>query len=759
MKRALIWLTLIPIFVATIFLWLNSKEPAQSAVDFAPEDTWVVFQADDISNLYMDLSDSNSFYRSVPSFTGMTDEVTSFLSPFRDTHVKGSLFVSGTTGFMNYVLVLSADENTSNLSKTHPLTATKQYLVFAQDTAYPALDELGRKSLSSAMTSSAELSVLIKSNALNQILGGSFRADIFNQLSNEYSNVDWLQFDLKNSENIYASGIIKTTKDESERFDATPLLSYLPTETESALLFGTEAQSIGIVSCSYVLEDGFPDHNTFILLQDSGTLERSSDAGLINQEELPEFEGMFFRPEWNDECVRLEMAGVDVYCKNSAQAERFHNDYLAYNRFTDSKAYLELSDAISNASFTLLLRTPHRHTTQAFLKDIDPENRLNALVLQTNTEIPKRKHFAFAALHHKELKDELKAIWTCDLEKPISNGPWPFINHYTQKAEIVVQDKLHQLYLINSDGKILWKRLLDSDIIGSLQPLDVFENEKKQMLFCTNKRLYCVDRNGNDVKGFPVKFDSKINAAPTAIRYSAGSDLRILVSAGNVIKNIDQNGEEVDGWDELEIGAISAPIEWHSISGKDYLLGIVDNQTIEILDRAGKRRRDPKTLQAVNSPVFIKPSESIEKFSFIYSDSAGNLVQENLKGSKSVEALIPIDSGMRLLYNSKTSIPFGFTVNNRLVSFNRDLDVVMDYLFPFEIGHRSGWANQDQNWLSVFDQGNETFYLFDTESGALDKMPISGGQHAIVIDLDKNDVLKVVVGNKLGEFTAYQLSY
>ena len=258
-----------------------------------------------------------------------------------------------------------------------------------------------------------------------------------------------------------------------------PLLSYLPTETESALLYGTIDYSIGIASCPYVAIEGEPDQNTFILYQDSGIQARISNPGFIDQGVLPDFEGVYFRPKWSAECVRLELGDVDVYCKNDQQAKRFYNDYLAYNRFTDANAYTSLSETISNASFTLLLRTPNRHTTEAFLKDIDSKNQLNAIVFQTNTEIPKRKHFSFAALHHREIKEGLKSIWTCELEKPISNGPWPFLNHYTQNPEIVVQDKLNQLYLINSDGKILWKRLLDSDINGSIQQLDAFESGKK----------------------------------------------------------------------------------------------------------------------------------------------------------------------------------------------------------------------------------------------------------------------------------------
>ena len=101
---------------------------------------------------------------------------------------------------------------------------------------------------------------------------------------------------------------------------------------------------------------------------------------------------------------------------------------------------------------------------------------------------------------------------------------------------------------------------------------------------------------------------------------------------------------------QWKLGQLQLPLNGTTSSGKDYLIAIVNNQTIEVLDRAGKRRQDPKVIAGVSSHLFMEPSSTLENFTFIYSDSVGNLTQENLKGSKSEEALIPLDSNVNLLY-------------------------------------------------------------------------------------------------------------
>ena len=63
-------------------------------------------------------------------------------------------------------------------------------------------------------------------------------------------------------------------------------------------------------------------------------------------------------------------------------------------------------------------------------------------------------------------------------------------NHYTQKWEIAVQDENLNLYLISSEGEILWKRKLQEAVIGSIRQIDLFKNNKLQLLFNTKASCF-----------------------------------------------------------------------------------------------------------------------------------------------------------------------------------------------------------------------------------------------------------------------------
>ena len=151
---------------------------------------------------------------------------------------------------------------------------------------------------------------------------------------------------------------------------------------------------------------------------------------------------------------------------SKSQMERFLNDYIGFNRLTDTKAYQRLSESISDASLTLFVRTPTKQSESVFFQEISTDNKINSFILQVHSELAERKLFSLSIIHNETIKDELPEIWKCVLDKEVLAGPWPFKNHYTNEGEVLVQDKLNQLYLINKDGKILWKKQLDQPIQG-----------------------------------------------------------------------------------------------------------------------------------------------------------------------------------------------------------------------------------------------------------------------------------------------------
>ena len=58
-------------------------------------------------------------------------------------------------------------------------------------------------------------------------------------------------------------------------------------------------------------------------------------------------------------------------------------------------------------------------------------------------------------------------VFRLQLDAEVATKPQFVINHRNRKKEIVVQDEENRLYLISPEGKILWKKQLDSRYIPS----------------------------------------------------------------------------------------------------------------------------------------------------------------------------------------------------------------------------------------------------------------------------------------------------
>ena len=118
--------------------------------------------------------------------------------------------------------------------------------------------------------------------------------------------------------------------------------------------------------------------------------------------------------------------------------------------------------------------------------------------------------YSNAYLHFDASKEnQTRAIWAAQLEAPVLSEMSLVKNHYTQKWEIAVQDENLNLYLISSEGEILWKRKLQEAVIGSIRQIDLFKNNKLQLLFNTKSKLFLIDRKGRDVGTYPMALKQK----------------------------------------------------------------------------------------------------------------------------------------------------------------------------------------------------------------------------------------------------------
>src|SRR5204863_3027562 len=75
-----------------------------------------------------------------------------------------------------------------------------------------------------------------------------------------------------------------------------------------------------------------------------------------------------------------------------------------------------------------------------------------------------------------QVQEHSNRFWQVKLDATPRGSPSFVVNHYTGEKEIMIQDSLNNIYLLTNNGKILWKRKLDSPVMSEIYLIDFFEN-------------------------------------------------------------------------------------------------------------------------------------------------------------------------------------------------------------------------------------------------------------------------------------------
>ncbi len=161
----------------------------------------------------------------------------------------------------------------------------------------------------------------------------------------------------------------------------------------------------------------------------------------------------------------------------------------------------------------------------------------------------------FAHVHSVLLKNEalkspeaIAQTASVNLAAALVGRPVFFKNHRTNGLDIAVHDVQNTLYLISPEGKIYWKKDMNSRILGEIETVDILRNGRYQLAFATQNALHVIDRDGNPVKPFPLKFKDDITQPLAVFDYDNKRDYRSLVVQGNEIFMYDRKGNSVKGF-------------------------------------------------------------------------------------------------------------------------------------------------------------------------------------------------------------------
>jgi len=389
-------------------------------------------------------------------------------------------------------------------------------------------------------------------------------------------------------------------------------------------------------------------------------------------------------------------------------------------------------------------------------------NKFEAIAIQ----ISKSKNNLFynnIYINHNPIeKKETSSLWDVKLDTSISRKPQLVTNHYSYEKEIFVQDDSNTIYLISKSGEILWQRKIEGEIMGEAAQIDIFKNDKLQLLFNTKTELHLIDRNGKNVTGYPVQLNAEATTPLTAMDYDNNRNYRILLPTldGNVL-NFEASGSQVKGWVYESNGVpIIYSFKHLSISGKDYIVSADVKGKIHALNRKGEDRLSLMKTVAL-SPFYTIKSKTLTE-SYILTQDTGGVTKVFFDDTKETLRLPDVNLDTRFFaieMGNDNNFEYVLIEDNEVRVLNMDLKELISFrpdsaISSAAYGYRFTNGEIELGFSSA--AANE-IYLLDKTGNLHEGFPLYGSTPFAVGDLNKDGQMELIVGSKDGHIYAYGL--
>jgi hypothetical protein len=140
--------------------------------------------------------------------------------------------------------------------------------------------------------------------------------------------------------------------------------------------------------------------------------------------------------------------------------------------------------------------------------------------------------------------------------------------------DLIFQDSENNLTVVDKDGLERWRVRLEGPVMGNIKTIDFYRNGDFQVLFNTAKALHMLNRNGREMKNFPVKLKSPATNEVSVCDYSDTKEYRFLLACKDrKVYNFDKTGKTISGWQVPTTSqVVTMPVQ-HYLSGKkDYII-------------------------------------------------------------------------------------------------------------------------------------------------------------------------------------------
>ena len=371
-----------------------------------------------------------------------------------------------------------------------------------------------------------------------------------------------------------------------------------------------------------------------------------------------------------------------------------------------------------------------------------------------------RLYYGISLYQNNKQKTNKNVLWKLPL-KDIVWGPYAVKNHRTNTRDIVVQDSANVLYYIGANGKLKWTKSIESKIKGAPSQIDIYKNNKFQLLFNSNKLIYLIDILGNDVDGFPIFLPHQATNQVVAFDYDKNKNYRFLISLNNSkIYNYNVDGEQVSGWFTPNLTSnVMMPITHFAINGLDYIMIIDESGKILMCNRKGEDRYKLKSKIPMTNRFnyALKKSFSIDSSSIIFEDSSG-LISSYVFSEESAKQIIKMDDDsierVSIIAFNQNNINLCLKNHNQL-KIQKEKGQAYDFTFDYDFAMLD--LNGEHNYFPIFNSQlkeiqfiNQKFSLLPTLYRATEK--------SCIYDINNDNIYELVSVLNENILVCYQIA-
>ena len=351
----------------------------------------------------------------------------------------------------------------------------------------------------------------------------------------------------------------------------------------------------------------------------------------------------------------------------------------------------------------------------------------------------------------KSNKEENLASWKLNLDDIIVGKPSLVKDHKTGTFNLVVFDQSRNMYLVSTDGQIMWKKRIDALPESDIFEVDYYKNRKIQYLFNTRDFIYLIDKNGENVANYPRKLNPSATNGLNLFDYNKKRDYRLMLALSDKrIYNYKLDGKQVKGWVKPRTNdLVIDPVQRLVANKKDYIIINDANNDLSIVNRKGNTRIKLKQYpeKAKYSLFYINKTNS--KGIILSTDVKGKLFYISTQGEINYTDFGDYSPSHFFLYedfNGDGAIDFIYVDGNDLKVFDRFKNVLFSYQFDSPISIKPEFFKLSGNArvLGIVAKQEKTIYLFDNKGNTLISKGLVGETPFIVGNLENNKDVNLI---------------